>query len=38
MFGTLVKILEVYVSLSSPLIGADLTACFGGGFAGPIGR
>ena len=30
MAGKPVKILAVYLSPSSPLIGADLTACFGG--------
>jgi hypothetical protein len=29
--GRPVKILEAYLSPSRPLIGADLTACFGGG-------
>jgi hypothetical protein len=29
--GRPVKILSVYISPSRPLIGADLTACFGGG-------
>ena len=29
--GRTVKILAAYLSLSRPLIGADLTACFGGG-------
>jgi hypothetical protein len=31
MAGKLVKILAAYLSPSRPLIGADLTACFGGG-------
>jgi hypothetical protein len=31
MTGRPVKILAVYLSPSRPLIGADLTACFGGG-------
>jgi hypothetical protein len=31
MAGRPVKILAVYRSPSGPLIGADLTACFGGG-------
>ena len=31
MSGKPVKILAVYLSPSRPLIGADLTACFGGG-------
>jgi hypothetical protein len=31
MAGKPVKILAAYLSPSSPLIGADLTACFGGG-------
>jgi hypothetical protein len=32
-----VKIITIYLSSSRPLIGADLTACFGG-IAGPDGR
>ena len=31
MAGKPVKVLAVYLSPSRPLIGADLTACFGGG-------
>jgi hypothetical protein len=31
MAGRPVKILAVYLSPSRPLIGSDLTACFGGG-------
>jgi hypothetical protein len=31
MAGKPVKILEAYLSLSRPMIGADLTACFSGG-------
>jgi hypothetical protein len=31
MAGKPVKILAAYLSPSGPLIGADLTACFGGG-------
>jgi hypothetical protein len=31
MAGKPVKILVAYLSPSRPLIGADLTACFGGG-------
>ena len=31
MAGRPVKILAVYLCPSRPLIGADLTACFGGG-------
>ena len=33
--GRLVKILAAYLSPSRPVIGLDLTACFGGG---PDGR
>jgi hypothetical protein len=36
--GRPVKILAADLSPSRPLIGADLTACFGGGVAGPNGR
>jgi hypothetical protein len=31
MAGRPVKILVVYLTLSRPLIGANFTACFGGG-------
>ena len=31
MAGKPVKVLAVYLSTTRPLIGADLTACFGGG-------
>jgi hypothetical protein len=31
LLGRPVKILAAYLSRSRPLIGADLTACFGGG-------
>jgi hypothetical protein len=31
--GITVKIISVYLSPSHPLIGADLTACFGGGMS-----
>jgi len=36
--GTPLKILAAYLSPSRPLIGADLTHCFGGGLPGLMAR